>query len=52
MRYLIRSLILVLVDVVTPSVAAADCRPRVYGEGPDAFVVLGAAFPPKPITEW
>lgn len=28
-----------------PSVAGAACRPGVYGTGPDAFVVIGAASP-------
>ena len=45
MRFPIRSLILPLASALTPTVAAADCRPGVYGDGPDAFVVLGAAVP-------
>lgn len=45
MRYLTRSLFLLLVGAVTPAVAAADCRPGVYGAGTDAFVVIGAPVP-------
>jgi len=30
----------------TPAAAVGSCRPGVYGESPDAFVVIGSAAPP------
>ena len=43
MRYMIRLLTLLLAGGITPAVAAAECRPGIYGTGPEAFVVLGRA---------
>ena len=45
MLLLLRSLVLLLAGAVTPASEHPICRPGVYGAGPDAFVVLGAAVP-------
>ena len=45
MAYVNRLLILLLASAITPAVAAAECRPGVYGTGSGAFVVLGAPAP-------
>lgn len=37
--------LLSLVGLLGSAMASAECRPGVYGTGPDAFVVLGSAVP-------
>jgi len=39
------ALVFILAGSALAPAAAAECRPGIYGEGPDAFVVLGAAVP-------